>query len=185
MYFTTQIHVRFTYISHIFCPQITHNLSVKCGNFQETSKLRAGGHSLGNGNLAALSSGNGSRPTHHGGRGKVERKIPTSPADNTRVPYSHNYHHHYQRHTGHPRMLQHNPSQYPPEEKDPRSYHHKQSTVRIVHLILLLNDIMNAVIWFCAAYLINGCMLHAPLCVTWLPHTNVWYNIVVCAGTSA
>eukprot|EP00066_Takifugu_rubripes_P020496 XP_011609762.1 PREDICTED: lysine-specific demethylase 6B-like isoform X1 [Takifugu rubripes] len=95
---------------------------------QETSKLRAGGHSLANSNLAALNPGYDSRPTHHGGRGKVERKIPSSPADNTRVPYSHNYHHHYQRHTGHPRMLQHNPSQYPPEEKDPRSYHHKQST---------------------------------------------------------
>ena len=101
---------------------------------------------MGNGNLAALSPSYGSRPMHHGGREKVERKIPISPADNTRVPYSHNYHHHYQRHTGHPRMLQHNPSQHPPEEKDPRSYHHKLSTVRIVPYLVFLNDFMHVLI---------------------------------------
>lgn len=45
------------------------------------------------------------------------------------MPYSHqNHHYHYQRHTGHPRALQHNPSLHPVEEKDSRSYHHKQST---------------------------------------------------------
>ncbi|XP_010730468.3 uncharacterized protein LOC104920017 isoform X1 [Larimichthys crocea] len=96
---------------------------------QETSKLRAGGHGFSNGNLAALSQNCGSRPPHHGNRGKVDRKISSSPADHTRVPYSHqNHHYHYQRHTGHPRALQHNPSLHPLEEKDSRSYHHKQST---------------------------------------------------------
>lgn len=45
------------------------------------------------------------------------------------MPYSHqNHHYHYQRHTGHPRALQHNPSLHTVEEKDSRSYHHKQST---------------------------------------------------------
>ncbi|XP_022601806.1 lysine-specific demethylase 6B-like [Seriola dumerili] len=39
-----------------------------------------------------------------------------------------NHHYHYQRHTGHPRALQHNPPLHPLEEKDPRSHHHKQST---------------------------------------------------------
>lgn len=99
---------------------------------QETSKLRAGGHGFSNSNLAALSQSCGSRPPHHGSRGKVDRKISSSPADHTRVPYSHqNHHYHYQRHTGHPRALQHNPSLHPFE--DSRSYHHKQSTVRIKH----------------------------------------------------
>ncbi|XP_076606085.1 lysine (K)-specific demethylase 6B, b [Chaetodon auriga] len=94
---------------------------------QETSKLRAGGHSFSNSNQAALSQSCGSRPPHHGSRGKVDRKISSSPADHTRVPYSHqNHHYHYQRHTGHPRALQHNPSLHPLE--DLRSYHHKQST---------------------------------------------------------
>ncbi|KAG7223351.1 hypothetical protein INR49_015707 [Caranx melampygus] len=93
---------------------------------QETSKLRAGGHGFSNSSLAAL---NQSRPPHHGSRGKVERKISSSPADHTRVPYSHqNHHYHYQRHTGHPRVLQHNPPLHPVEEKESRSHHHKQST---------------------------------------------------------
>uniref|UniRef100_A0A8C4I8N2 [histone H3]-trimethyl-L-lysine(27) demethylase n=1 Tax=Dicentrarchus labrax TaxID=13489 RepID=A0A8C4I8N2_DICLA len=96
---------------------------------QETSKLRAGGHGFSNSNLAALNQNCGSRPPHHGSRGKVDRKISSSPADHTRVPYSHqNHHYHYQRHTGHPRALQHNPSLHPLEEKDSRIYHHKQST---------------------------------------------------------
>lgn len=100
-------------------------------NLQETSKLRAGGHGFSNGNLAALSQSCGSRPPHHGSRGKVDRKIASSPADHTRVPYSHqNHNYHYQRHTGHPRALQHNPPLHPLEEKDSRSHHHKQSTVR-------------------------------------------------------
>nr|XP_046266809.1 lysine (K)-specific demethylase 6B, b isoform X2 [Scatophagus argus]XP_046266810.1 lysine (K)-specific demethylase 6B, b isoform X2 [Scatophagus argus]XP_046266811.1 lysine (K)-specific demethylase 6B, b isoform X2 [Scatophagus argus] len=95
----------------------------------ETSKLRAGGHGFSESNLAALSQTCGSRPPHHGNRGKVDRKILSSPADHTRVPYSHhNHHYHYQRHTGHPRALQHNSSLRPLEEKDSRSYHHKQST---------------------------------------------------------
>ncbi|KAM9348807.1 lysine (K)-specific demethylase 6B, b [Symphorus nematophorus] len=96
---------------------------------QETSKQRAGGHGFSNGNPAAPSQSGGSRPPHHGSRGKVDRKISSSPADHTRVPYSHqNHHYHYQRHTGHPRAQQHNPSLHPLEEKDSRSYHHKQST---------------------------------------------------------
>ncbi|XP_023274038.1 lysine-specific demethylase 6B-like [Seriola lalandi dorsalis] len=96
---------------------------------QETSKVRAGGHGFSNSSLAALNQSCGSRPPHHGSRGKVERKISSSPADHTRVPYSHqNHHYHYQRHTGHPRALQHNPPLHPLEEKDPRSHHHKQST---------------------------------------------------------
>lgn len=116
-----------------------------CWNLQETSKLRAGGHGFSNSNLAALSQSYGSRPTHHGSRGKVDRKIPSSPADHTRVPYSHhNHHYHYQRYTGHPRALQHNPSQHPLEEKDPRSYHHKQSTVRITHLIVWTHTNLSA-----------------------------------------
>lgn len=110
-----------------------------CKTLQETSKLRAGGYGFSNSNLAAPSPSYGGRPTHHGSRGKVDRKIPPSPADHTRVPYSHhNHHYHYQRHTGHPRALQHNPLQHPLEEKDPRSYHHKQSTVRITLLIICL-----------------------------------------------
>ncbi|XP_030009787.1 uncharacterized protein LOC115432867 isoform X2 [Sphaeramia orbicularis] len=96
---------------------------------QETSKLRAGGHSFSNSNPTALNQNCGSRPPHHGSRGKVDRKIPSSPADHTRVPYSHqNHHYHHQRHTGHPRALQHNPSSHSPDEKDSRSHHHKQST---------------------------------------------------------
>ncbi|XP_044077091.1 lysine (K)-specific demethylase 6B, b [Siniperca chuatsi] len=96
---------------------------------QETSKLRAGGHGFSNSNLAALNQSCGSRPPHHGSRGKADRKISSSPADHTRVPYSHqNHNYHYQRHTGHPRALQHNPPLHPLEEKDSRSHHHKQST---------------------------------------------------------
>ncbi|KAF7661366.1 hypothetical protein LDENG_00263480 [Lucifuga dentata] len=94
---------------------------------QETSKLRAGGH--GNSYLSPLNQSCGSRPPHHGSRGKVDRKISSSPADHTRVPYSRqNHHYHYQRHTGHPRSLQHNPPVHPLEEKDFRNHRHKQST---------------------------------------------------------
>ncbi|XP_078121464.1 lysine (K)-specific demethylase 6B, b [Sander vitreus] len=96
---------------------------------QENSKLRAGGHGFSNSHLAAPNQSCGSRPPHHGSRGKVDRKISSSPADHTRVPYSHqNHHYHYQRHTGHPRALQHNPPLHPLEEKDSWSHHHKQST---------------------------------------------------------
>ncbi|XP_070700034.1 lysine (K)-specific demethylase 6B, b [Pempheris klunzingeri] len=94
---------------------------------QETSKLRIGGFS--NSNPAAPNQSCASRPPHHGSRGKVDRKISSSPADHTRVPYSHqNHHYHHQRHTGHARALQHNPPLHPLEEKDSRSHHHKQST---------------------------------------------------------
>ncbi|CAB1442187.1 unnamed protein product [Pleuronectes platessa] len=93
----------------------------------ETSKLRAGGHGFSNSNPAAPNQSCGSRPPHHGSRGKVERKNLSPPADHTRVPYSHqNHHYHYQRHTGHPRAPQHNLPLHPPE--DSRSHHHKQST---------------------------------------------------------
>ncbi|XP_037604475.1 lysine-specific demethylase 6B-like [Sebastes umbrosus] len=96
---------------------------------QETSKLRAGGHGFSNGHVAAPNQNCDSRPPHHGSRGKVDRKMSSSPADHTRVPYSHqNHHYHYQRHTGHPRDLQHNPPLHLVEEKDSRSHHHKQST---------------------------------------------------------
>ncbi|XP_054481353.1 lysine-specific demethylase 6B-like isoform X2 [Anoplopoma fimbria] len=96
---------------------------------QETSKLRAGGHGLSNTHLAALNQSCGSRPPHHGSRGKVERKISSSPADHTRVPYGHqNHHYYYQRHTGHPRTPPHNMPLHPFEEKASRSHHHKQST---------------------------------------------------------
>ncbi|XP_033467311.2 lysine (K)-specific demethylase 6B, b [Epinephelus lanceolatus] len=96
---------------------------------QETSKLRAGGHGFSNSHLAALNQSCGSRPQHHGSRGKVDRKISSSPADHNRVPYSHqNHHYHNQRHTGHPRALQHNLPLHSHEEKDSWSHHHKQST---------------------------------------------------------
>ncbi|XP_029303922.1 LOW QUALITY PROTEIN: uncharacterized protein LOC115018839 [Cottoperca gobio] len=97
---------------------------------QETSKLRDGGHGFSNSHLVALNQSCGSRPPHHGSRGKFDRKMSLSPADPTCVPYSHqNHHYHYQqRHTSHPRTLQHNPPLHPPEEKDSRSHHHKQST---------------------------------------------------------
>ncbi|XP_058483243.1 uncharacterized protein LOC131458291 [Solea solea] len=110
------------------CHHSDHRTSTRTQQ-QDTSKPRAGGHGFSNNNLAASNQNCGSRPPHHGSRGKVERKIPSSPADHTRVPYSHqNHHHHYQRHTGHPRSPQHNLPLHPPEEKDSRSYHHKQST---------------------------------------------------------
>ncbi|XP_008287829.1 lysine (K)-specific demethylase 6B, b isoform X2 [Stegastes partitus] len=94
---------------------------------QDTSKLRAGGHGLSN--PAPPHQSCGSRPPHHGSRGKIDRKVSSSPADHTRVPYSHqNHHYHHQRHTGHSRAPQHNILLRPLEEKDSRSHHHKQST---------------------------------------------------------
>ncbi|XP_068600476.1 uncharacterized protein [Brachionichthys hirsutus] len=96
---------------------------------QETSKLRAGANGVVNSNPAAVSQRGDSRPPHHGKRGTVDRKASSSPADHTRVPYSHHNHdYHYQRHTGHARVLQHNPPLRPAEEKDCWSHHHKQST---------------------------------------------------------
>ncbi|XP_034746853.1 lysine (K)-specific demethylase 6B, b isoform X2 [Etheostoma cragini] len=96
---------------------------------QENSKLRAGGHGFSNSHLAAPNYSCGSRPPHHGSRAKVDRKISSSPADHTRVPYSHqNHHYHHQRHTGHPRALQHNLPLHPLGEKDSWSHHHKPST---------------------------------------------------------
>uniref|UniRef100_UPI003AAA2060 lysine (K)-specific demethylase 6B, b n=1 Tax=Centroberyx gerrardi TaxID=166262 RepID=UPI003AAA2060 len=110
---------------------------------QETSKLRTGGQGLYNSSLSGqgqscssshphhppLTQSCSSRPPHHGSRGKVDRKIPSSPADHTRVPYSRqNHHYHYQRHTGHPRAPQHSPLLHPLEGRDSRGHHHKQST---------------------------------------------------------
>ncbi|XP_053187562.1 lysine (K)-specific demethylase 6B, b [Scomber japonicus] len=95
---------------------------------KETSKPRAGGHGFCNSNPTVQNHNCGSRP-HHGNRGKDDRKIVSSPADHTRVPYSHqNHHYHYQRHTGHPRAPQHNSPLHPLEEKDSWSHHYKQST---------------------------------------------------------
>ncbi|KAK5888091.1 hypothetical protein CesoFtcFv8_016625 [Champsocephalus esox] len=98
---------------------------------QETSKARVGGHGFSSSHQVALTqSCGGSRTPHHGSRGKVDRKMSPSPADHPCVPYSHqNHHYHYQqRHTSHPRALQHNPQLYPPEDKDSQRHHHKQST---------------------------------------------------------
>ncbi|XP_041658008.1 lysine (K)-specific demethylase 6B, b [Cheilinus undulatus] len=94
---------------------------------QETSKLRAEGHGSSNSNPAVLNQS--SRPSHHASRGKVDRKISSSPADHTRVPYSHqNHHYQYQRHTGHARAQQHNLPLRTNEEKESWNHHHKQST---------------------------------------------------------
>lgn len=97
-------------------------------HLQETSKLRAGRHGFSD--PAPSNQSCGGRPPHHGSRGKVERKISSSPADHTRVPYSHqNHHYNHQRHTGQPRAPQHNAPLHSLEEKDLRNHHHKQSTV--------------------------------------------------------
>ncbi|XP_024921656.1 lysine-specific demethylase 6B-like isoform X2 [Cynoglossus semilaevis] len=74
--------------------------------------------------------GCGSRPPHHGSRGRDEQKILSSPAaDHTPVPYSHqNHHSHYPRHTVQPRPPQHNHLLHPLEDTDPRGYYQKQST---------------------------------------------------------
>uniref|UniRef100_A0A8C6UG09 [histone H3]-trimethyl-L-lysine(27) demethylase n=1 Tax=Neogobius melanostomus TaxID=47308 RepID=A0A8C6UG09_9GOBI len=89
---------------------------------QETIKPHTGGKS----NLTASI---GSRPSHHESRGKDERKPPSSPADHTRVPYSHqNHHSHLQRHTGHSRTQQHNTPLHPVDDKDTLNYRYKQST---------------------------------------------------------
>lgn len=144
---------------------------------QENSKLRAGGHGFSIGNLPAISQSYGSRPVHHGSRGKVDRKIKSSPADNTRVPYIHNNHHyHYQRHTGHIRTLQHKSSQHL-EEKDTRSYHHKQSTVRITYLIIWTRNWNIVGAEYPDQYLVevqnkNECSQHLFLCSS--PSRNSW-----------
>lgn len=96
---------------------------------QETSKLRAGKHGFSDPVPSNQSCGR--RPPHYGSRGKVERKISSSPADHTRVPYSHQHHHYnHQRHTGQPRAPQHNAPLHPLEDKDSWNHYHKQSTVR-------------------------------------------------------
>ncbi|KAM9847040.1 lysine (K)-specific demethylase 6B, b [Aulostomus maculatus] len=93
----------------------------------ETSKLHAGGFC--SSNPAVQNQTCGSRAPHLGNRGKIYRKMTSSPAEHTRVPYSHqNHHYHYQRHTGHLRALQHKPLLHPLEEKVSRSHLHKQST---------------------------------------------------------
>ncbi|KAM3869303.1 lysine (K)-specific demethylase 6B, b [Diretmus argenteus] len=109
---------------------------------QETSKLRTGGQGLYNSNPSGQGHSCSSHPHHppltqssgsrspHGSRGKVDQKTSSSPADYTRVPYSRqNHRYHYQRHTGHPRALQHSPLLHPLEGRDTtRGHHHKQST---------------------------------------------------------
>ncbi|KAM9332074.1 lysine (K)-specific demethylase 6B, b isoform 2-T3 [Pholidichthys leucotaenia] len=94
---------------------------------QETSKMRAGRHGIST--PAPPNQSCSSRSPHHGSRGKVDRKISSSPADHTRVPYSHqNHHYHPQRHTGQPRELEHNVPLRSLEDKDSWSHHRKQST---------------------------------------------------------
>ncbi|XP_029923972.1 lysine (K)-specific demethylase 6B, b [Myripristis murdjan] len=121
-----------------------HHSDHRTSPTQETSKLRTGGQGFYNSNLSGqghscsssshthhppLSLSCGNRPPHHGSRGKVDRKMPSSPADHTRVPYSRqNHHYHYPRHTGQPRALQHSPLPHPLDGKDNRGHHHKQST---------------------------------------------------------
>ncbi|XP_024121672.1 lysine (K)-specific demethylase 6B, b [Oryzias melastigma] len=94
---------------------------------QETAKLRTGGQGFGN--FEAPNQSCSGRLTHHGNRGRVERKSPPSPADHTRVPYSQqNHHNHHQRHPSHPRDAQHSAPPCPPEDKDLWNHHHRQST---------------------------------------------------------
>ncbi|XP_017268065.1 lysine (K)-specific demethylase 6B, b [Kryptolebias marmoratus] len=94
---------------------------------QETSQVRAGGHD--SGTSEPVNQSCGSKPSHHGNREKVERKISASPADHTRVPYSQqNHHYHHQRHTSHPRVPQPNAPPRPLGDKDSWGHHHKQST---------------------------------------------------------
>uniref|UniRef100_A0A8C7YKC8 [histone H3]-trimethyl-L-lysine(27) demethylase n=1 Tax=Oryzias sinensis TaxID=183150 RepID=A0A8C7YKC8_9TELE len=94
---------------------------------QESAKLRMGGQGFGN--FEAPNQSCGGRLTHYGDRGRVERKSPPSPADYTRVPYSQqNHHNHHQRHPSHPRDTQHSAPPCPPEERDSRNHHHRQST---------------------------------------------------------
>ncbi|XP_054611323.1 lysine (K)-specific demethylase 6B, b isoform X2 [Dunckerocampus dactyliophorus] len=96
---------------------------------QETSKLRAGGHSFCNSDPAVHNQGCSSRASHLGNSGKSYRKT-SSPAEHTRVPYSHqNPHHHRQRHIRHLRAEQHKPlPHHLEEEEDSQNHLHKQST---------------------------------------------------------
>ncbi|XP_051903520.1 lysine-specific demethylase 6B-like isoform X1 [Hippocampus zosterae] len=94
---------------------------------QETSKSRAGGHSFCDGDLAVQNQGCSSRASH---LGTSYRKM-SSPAEHTRVPYSHqNPHYHPQRHTRHLRAEQHKPLTHrlEEEEEDSRNHLRKQST---------------------------------------------------------
>ncbi|XP_061659052.1 lysine-specific demethylase 6B-like [Syngnathoides biaculeatus] len=94
---------------------------------QETSKSRAGGHSFCNSDPTVQNQGCSSRTSH---LGNSYRKM-SSPAEHTRVPYSHqNPHHHHQRHTQHVRAEQHKPSTHRLDEReeDSRNHLHKQST---------------------------------------------------------
>ncbi|XP_028321816.1 lysine (K)-specific demethylase 6B, b isoform X2 [Gouania willdenowi] len=94
---------------------------------QETSKARGGEHSFSS--QAPVNQSCGSKSPHHGNKGKDERRIPSSPADHTRVPYSHqNHHYQHQRHTGHSRATDHNAALRLVEGQDSRSHHYKQST---------------------------------------------------------
>ncbi|XP_061607638.1 lysine-specific demethylase 6B-like [Phyllopteryx taeniolatus] len=94
---------------------------------QETSKSRAGGHSFCNSDPTVQNQGCSGRASHNG---NGYRKM-SSPAEHTRVPYSHpNPHYHHQRHAHHPRAEQHKPLTRRLEEgdEDSRNHLHKQST---------------------------------------------------------
>ncbi|XP_077360789.1 lysine (K)-specific demethylase 6B, b [Festucalex cinctus] len=93
---------------------------------QETSKSRAGGHSFCNSDRTVQNQGCSSRASH---LGNGYRKM-SSPAEHTRVPYSHqNPHYHQQRHTRHLRDEQHKPLTHRlEEEENSRNHLRKQST---------------------------------------------------------
>ncbi|CAL9685806.1 unnamed protein product [Knipowitschia caucasica] len=82
---------------------------------QDTLKPHSGGKS----NVTSLS-----RPPRQEPRGKDERRTPSSPADLTRVPYSHQTSHH-QRHT-----QQHNSPLPPVDDKDSHSNHKQRTTLQ-------------------------------------------------------
>ncbi|XP_077403012.1 uncharacterized protein LOC144036338 isoform X2 [Vanacampus margaritifer] len=93
---------------------------------QETSKSRAGGHSFCNSDPTVQNQGCSSRASH---LGNGYRKM-SSPAEHTRMPYSHqNPHYHQQRHTRHLRDEQHKPLTHRLEEEENlRNHLRKQST---------------------------------------------------------
>nr|XP_057934257.1 lysine (K)-specific demethylase 6B, b isoform X2 [Doryrhamphus excisus] len=97
---------------------------------QENSKSRVGGYSFCSSDPASRNQGCSSRGSHLGNSGKSYRKT-SSPAEHTRVPYSHqNPHHHRQRHTRHLRAEQHKPLPHHLEEEqeEEQNHLHKQST---------------------------------------------------------
>ncbi|XP_061818038.1 uncharacterized protein [Nerophis lumbriciformis] len=97
---------------------------------QETLKSRVGGHSLFNSDPIVQNQGCSNKMSHLGNSGKSCRKT-SSPAEHTRVPYSHqNPHYHHQRHTRHLKVEQHKPLRYhlDEEEEDSQNHLHNQST---------------------------------------------------------